>query len=236
MLGASGTTLYVCFMGTKQPRDYWADANLLTALLWQEAAGGGGGGGAAPAAHRGFLGRAAAVQAEALWAHARARGLRLVLCGHSLGGAVAQLCTLRLLRLLRGAPPPPRELRCVVFGAPAIGNSALAGHVASQGWDQHFQGIALPGGPRGGGAARLSAACAVWWPRQPSRPTRGADPPPYQHPSPILPVCRRRRHSAPVSVGARRTGFSRGHGIGGGGPGCCGGGGGGRAGAGAGVG
>jgi alpha-beta hydrolase superfamily lysophospholipase len=101
---------------------------------------------AAPGVHRGFLGRAQAVQVEPLWTHARQQGLRLVLCGHSLGGAVAQLCTLRLLHLLRAAPPPADALRCIVFGCPAIGNTALADHVRQQAWDAHFLGISLPGG------------------------------------------------------------------------------------------
>ncbi|KAL4436737.1 hypothetical protein ABPG75_003876 [Micractinium tetrahymenae] len=111
--------LYLSFMGSKQPRDLLADANLLTAL---------------------------GVPVEALFMHARRQGLRLVLCGHSMGGAVAQLCTLRLLRTLR-SPPPAEQLRCIAFGAPAIGNAALAGHVQQQGWGAHFMSIALPEDP-----------------------------------------------------------------------------------------
>lgn len=38
LLARSATTLYVAFMGSKHPRDYLADANLLTRLLWSEAA------------------------------------------------------------------------------------------------------------------------------------------------------------------------------------------------------
>ena len=55
------------------------------------------------------------------------------LAGHSLGGAVAQLCMLRLLRTLRGALPPPTALHCIAFGAPAIGNAVLAAHVQQEG-------------------------------------------------------------------------------------------------------
>ena len=64
-----------------------------------------------------------------------------------MGGAVAQLCTLRLLHALRRRLPSPAELRCVAFGAPAIGNAALAAHVRVQGWEPHFLSIALPGKP-----------------------------------------------------------------------------------------
>ena len=66
--------------------------------------------------------------------------------GHSLGGAVAQLCTLRLLHTLHPAPPPATALRCIVFGSPAIGNAALADHVHRLGWEAHFRSIVLPGG------------------------------------------------------------------------------------------
>ena len=93
--------------------------------------------------------------------------------GHSLGGAVAQLCTLRLLHLLGALPPA--ALRCVSFGAPAVGNAALAEHVTRQGWDSRFLSIALPGGclnffvptdppnacSRWGGV-QLAASCPPW--------------------------------------------------------------------------
>lgn len=52
------------------------------------------------AAHRGFLTRARGVPIDSLYREARARGKRLVLCGHSLGGAVASLCALQLLQHL----------------------------------------------------------------------------------------------------------------------------------------
>ena len=36
MLGRSESALYLCLMGTKELRDYLADANLLLRELWQE--------------------------------------------------------------------------------------------------------------------------------------------------------------------------------------------------------
>lgn len=66
------------------------------------------------------------------------------MAGHSLGGAVAALCTLRLLAALP-RPPPPAHLRCLSFGCPAFGNAALAAHVHEQGWDAYFYSYALPG-------------------------------------------------------------------------------------------
>lgn len=58
---------------------------------------------------------------------------------------MAQLCTLRLLHALRGAWPPPAALRCLAFGAPAVGNAALAEHVRRQAWGRYFTSVALPG-------------------------------------------------------------------------------------------
>ena len=69
----------------------------------------------------------------------------LLIAGHSLGGSVAVLCTLRLLRALTpsaGAPP----ISCICYGSPAVGNAALARHVDDAGWSQHFVSFALPGG------------------------------------------------------------------------------------------
>lgn len=74
---------------------------------------------------------------------------------HSLGGAVAQLCTLRLLHALWSTAPPPAALRCIVFGAPPIGNAALADHVQREGWEPHFLSVALPGGQGKLGASAL---------------------------------------------------------------------------------
>lgn len=67
--------------------------------------------------------------------------LTAIFVGHSLGGAVAVLCTLRLLRYL----PQDAAVRCIVFGTPAIGNAALADLVSSRGWQAHFSSIALQG-------------------------------------------------------------------------------------------
>ena len=63
--------------------------------------------------------------------------------GHSLGGAVATLSVLRLLKQLpQGATP---TVRCVTFACPAIGNLALAEYVRSVGWEHLFQNYLIPG-------------------------------------------------------------------------------------------
>ncbi|KAK9835148.1 hypothetical protein WJX81_001104 [Elliptochloris bilobata] len=71
-------------------------------------------------------------------------GRRIVFCGHSLGGAVAKLCALRLLRQLPPAAASAGRVRCVAFGAPALGNAALAALVAARRWDRLFYSLTLP--------------------------------------------------------------------------------------------
>ena len=65
-----------------------------------------------------------------------------VAAGHSLGGAVALLCA---LRLLQGLPRGDPSLYCICFGTPAIGNAALAALVAEYGWESHILNFILPG-------------------------------------------------------------------------------------------
>ena len=63
--------------------------------------------------------------------------------GHSLGGAVAQICA---LDLLHAAPPHrPPQLQAIGFAAPAIGNQALAAFVERKGWQQRLTNYLLPG-------------------------------------------------------------------------------------------
>ena len=69
-----------------------------------------------------------------------------MLTGHSLGGAVAQLAALRLLKRggggggqQRAADPPSPT--CIAFAAPALGNAALASDVAARGWGTNFYNL-----------------------------------------------------------------------------------------------
>jgi hypothetical protein len=142
LLAAGDGALYAAFMGTKELRDVAADlGGLGPRVLWE-----GRDSGDAAAAHGGFLSRAEGVPAEGLLLHALRQGRRLVLCGHSLGGAVAELVTLRLLAAAPTLPGPSR-LRCVSFGTPALGNAALAQMVESKGWGAYFSSYALPEDP-----------------------------------------------------------------------------------------
>lgn len=61
-----------------------------------------------------------------------------------MGGAVALLCTLRLLRALTASDVRPL-VHCICFGTPAVGNAALATFVDAAGWSTHFTSFVLPG-------------------------------------------------------------------------------------------
>ncbi len=62
---------------------------------------------------------------------------------------MAKLCGLRLLRQLPPAAAAAGCVRCMAFGAPALGNAALARLVASRGWERHFYSLTLPGAQLG---------------------------------------------------------------------------------------
>jgi alpha-beta hydrolase superfamily lysophospholipase len=112
------------------------------------------------------------VSIAALHEAATVAGKRLVLTGHSLGGAVAVLTTVRLLRALAsgaalhsssggGHDTPPLLnseaeplIRCISFATPAVANTQLLQEVTAAGWDQFITNIVMPGAWR--------VACGAW--------------------------------------------------------------------------
>lgn len=125
VLAETHDALYCAFLGTKSPADLLTSFHVKGTAAFE----------AFPDAqvHTGYLLRAQSVPAEELHRLAVARGKRLVLAGHSMGGAVASLCALILLARL------PAELHASVaaigFATPPLGNEALQDVVAAHGWD-----------------------------------------------------------------------------------------------------
>uniref|UniRef100_A0A1D2A3M3 Fungal lipase-type domain-containing protein n=1 Tax=Auxenochlorella protothecoides TaxID=3075 RepID=A0A1D2A3M3_AUXPR len=193
MLAESDSAMYLAFMGTKMASDFMTNVNLwqeemqLDPAAWapakplsQGAERGEaspaqeGGGPAPPLVHRGFLNRARSVPVEAIYAEAEARGKRLVLCGHSLGGAVAALCTVSLLaRLPRAAHA---GVSCYGFATPAVANGVLADICREAGWDKCIRNYLMPEDPiprllswrAGSGAGRPEGASTAGEPPPPS--------------------------------------------------------------------
>ncbi|PQQ13795.1 uncharacterized protein Pyn_00039 [Prunus yedoensis var. nudiflora] len=104
---------------------------------------------AKPAAHRGFLARAKGIPALELYRLAQKKKRNLVLCGHSLGGAVAVLATLAILRVVAASSSSLKEnenvkVKCITFSQPPVGNAALRDYVNREGWQHYFKSYCIP--------------------------------------------------------------------------------------------
>ncbi|XP_050205834.1 uncharacterized protein LOC126655636 [Mercurialis annua] len=101
-----------------------------------------------PAAHRGFLARAKGIPALELYRLAQKKNRKLVLCGHSLGGAVAALATLAILRVIAASSPSKGsekiQVKCITFSQPPVGNAALRDYVHEKGWQHYFKSYCIP--------------------------------------------------------------------------------------------
>ncbi len=122
--------VFYAFAGTQTAKDLLSDAN-----FWLTPVASGA------RAHRGFVNRAESVAMDVAYDRARASGRRLVMCGHSLGGATATLATLMLL--LR-RPEAAKHVRCVAFACPPLGNAQLTQLVNDRDWADVFTNIAMP--------------------------------------------------------------------------------------------
>lgn len=116
--------LIVAFRGTREPRDYLTDARFLFKHPWPVV------GHENAKVHRGFLEGYFAVS-ETI--HARVHGAkRIIITGHSLGGALATLCALDLVD--NGLP----VWNAITFGSPRVGNGAFRDY-----YDEHLHGETL---------------------------------------------------------------------------------------------
>ncbi|KAL6000640.1 hypothetical protein ACLOJK_024341 [Asimina triloba] len=101
-----------------------------------------------PAAHRGFLARAKGIPALELYRLAQKKNRKLVLCGHSLGGAVAALATLAILRVIASSSQQKEnekvQVQCITFSQPPVGNAALKDYVHGKGWQHYFKTYCIP--------------------------------------------------------------------------------------------
>ncbi|CAA0381662.1 unnamed protein product [Arabidopsis thaliana] len=173
LLAEAGDTLFASFVGTRQYKDIMADANILQGHIFHddvaedecieasepiqsEPLKNNGEGlrnpkqlrqKPKPAAHRGFLARAKGIPALELYRLAQKKKRKLVLCGHSLGGAVAALATLAILRVVAASSKRGNEnihVKCITFSQPPVGNAALRDYVHEKGWHHYFKSYCIP--------------------------------------------------------------------------------------------
>ncbi|XP_027192608.1 uncharacterized protein [Cicer arietinum] len=101
-----------------------------------------------PAAHRGFMARAKGIPALELYRLAQKKKRKLVLCGHSLGGAVAALATLAILRVIAASSSSKENgnvsIKCITFSQPPVGNAALKDYINRKGWQHYFKSYCIP--------------------------------------------------------------------------------------------
>ncbi|KAG4191402.1 hypothetical protein ERO13_A07G090700v2 [Gossypium hirsutum] len=176
LLAEAGDTLFASFIGTKQYKDVMAGANILQGAIFNEDVdrievteanqgerqkGNGENKSISlgskpkqikdrlePAAHRGFLARAKGIPALELYRLAQKKKRKLVLCGHSLGGAVAALATLAILRVIAESSSSKDSekvhVKCITFSQPPVGNAALRDYVNRKGWQHYFKSYCIP--------------------------------------------------------------------------------------------
>ncbi|KAK2352774.1 protein EDS1L [Trifolium repens] len=101
-----------------------------------------------PAVHRGFMARAKGIPALELYRLAQKKKRKLVLCGHSLGGAVAALATLAILRVIAASSSSKENgnvsVKCITFSQPPVGNAALKDYINRKGWQHYFKSYCIP--------------------------------------------------------------------------------------------
>lgn len=139
MIAEVGDACFVTLPGTRGMRDLLVDGNVSRRKMpWTRDVSG--------YVHGGFLEQSLSIPIEELYRHfVCTGGKRLILCGHSLGGALAVLCTMRMLQIL---DHNSRDLiRCFTFGSPGVGDEGVKRYVQGRGWGREIINIVVDDDP-----------------------------------------------------------------------------------------
>jgi hypothetical protein len=93
--------------------------------------------------HRGFESRVKLIPLKHIWEYSKVAKKPLILCGHSQGGAIAQLCA---VQLLNSAGADPGMINCITFGSPLVATSDQWPKICSQ-WPDVFSHYIMAGDP-----------------------------------------------------------------------------------------
>ena len=122
--------LYTAFRGTKSWEDAMADADIQ--LRHRDEIPGG-------TFHSGFERRSSVLPWEQILHCAKLEDCQtIVLCGHSLGGAVAAVSAIRLMMCLRDKAEKEISAHCITFGAPLFANETVRQFCQDEMLDQHM--------------------------------------------------------------------------------------------------
>ena len=136
LVAENKSSYFVVCMGSKEIRDLFVDINITSQQVHQDAG----------LAHRGFVERSKSVPVESFYIYARRKGKRLVMSGHSLGGAVAMLASIRLLMALEDTGSN-HQVRCFSFGSPTLIDFKLARMVNDKGWNRFLNSYGVENDP-----------------------------------------------------------------------------------------
>lgn len=173
LLEGPNNTMYIAFPGTHDARTAMTDLKLSRVVVMSTTKVNGGvlGNGATLhggvtklweyKAHRGFYEESQKLLKDlpqGLIQRLIDKGHRVVLTGHSLGGALASLVALHHLQ--SGMCGRANNLRCITFGCPLIGNTQLRRIIERCGWTSVFHHVVFRSDiiPRGGCGAELPKA------------------------------------------------------------------------------
>lgn len=138
MVAEVGDVVFLTLPGTRAMRDLLVDGNMSRRRIPYISG----------FVHGGFLEQSLSIPMEELYRlFVYKRRKRLILCGHSLGGALAVLCTIRMLQILDQNSRDMKMIRCFTFGSPGVGDEEVKRDIQGRGWGNEIVNIVVDDDP-----------------------------------------------------------------------------------------